>query len=212
MASRKRIAGYIKLRIPAGEASPAPPVGSALGAKGVNIMQFVQAFNAATADKGKGIIPVVITVYEDKSFDFVTKTPPVAYLIKDALGLTSGSAEPHMSKVGMLSQAQLRQIAETKLPDLNANDVEAAMKIVQGTARSMGVRIEGVAETGVYTKKRGVRVTQVIGTFQDTLIDPETQDSMEFSDDIDTSDDIDAADSFDAADATDMVETEDQDA
>jgi large subunit ribosomal protein L11 len=154
MASKKKIAGYIKLQITAGAASPAPPVGPALGAKGVNIMQFVQAFNAATADKGNTIIPVEITVYEDKSFDFVTKTPPAAVLIKDALGLQSGSAEPHMSKVGTLSQEQLRQIAETKLPDLNANDVEAAMKVVQGTARSMGVRIDGIADSGVYSKKK----------------------------------------------------------
>ena len=154
MASRKRIAGYIKLQIPAGSASPAPPVGPALGAKGVNIMQFVQAFNSATADKGNTIIPVEITVYEDKSFDFITKTPPAAILIKEALGLASGSDEPHMSKVGTLTKEQLRVIAETKLPDLNANDIEAAMKIVQGTARSMGVRIEGVADTGVYTRRR----------------------------------------------------------
>jgi large subunit ribosomal protein L11 len=154
MPPSKKIAGYIKLQIPAGSASPAPPVGPALGAKSVNIMQFVQAFNAATADKGNTIIPVVITVYEDKSFDFVTKTPPVAVLIKEALGLPAGSAEPHTAKVGQLSKQQLREIAETKLPDLNAIDIDAAMKIVQGTARSMGVRVEGVADTGVYRKKK----------------------------------------------------------
>jgi large subunit ribosomal protein L11 len=150
--------GYIKLQIPAGQATPAPPVGPALGAKGVNIMQFCQSFNAATQDKGNTIIPVEITVYEDKTFDFVTKTPPAAILIKEALGLQSGSGEPHLTKVGELSQEQLRTIAETKLPDLNANDVEAAMKVIQGTARSMGVRVEGVADTGVYgrgKKKKG---------------------------------------------------------
>jgi large subunit ribosomal protein L11 len=152
MAPKKKIAGFIKLQIPAGSASPAPPVGPALGAKGVNIMQFVQAFNAATQDKGSTIIPVEITVYEDKTFDFITKTPPAAVLIKEALGLESGSGEPHLNKVGTLSVDKLRQIAETKLPDLNANDVEAAMKVIQGTARSMGVRIEGIADTGVYTK------------------------------------------------------------
>ena len=157
MAPRKKIAAFVKLQIPAGQATPAPPVGSALGAKGVNIMQFCQAFNAATQDKGNTIIPVVITVYEDKTFDFVTKTPPAAVLIKEALALESGSGEPHTKKVGQLSKDQLRTIAETKMPDLNANDIDAAMKIVQGTARSMGVRIEGVKDTGVYSrsKKKG---------------------------------------------------------
>jgi large subunit ribosomal protein L11 len=157
MASKKKIAGYIKLQIPAGKATPAPPVGPALGAKGLNIVQFTQAFNAATSDKGDTIIPVVITVYEDKTFDFECKTPPAAILIKQALGLESGSAAPHTSKVGTLSKDQLRQIAETKMPDLNANDVEAAMKVVAGTARSMGVRIEGVPDTGVYTKAKKVK-------------------------------------------------------
>jgi large subunit ribosomal protein L11 len=152
MAPAKNIIGYIKLQIPAGGATPAPPVGPALGAKGVNIMQFCQAFNAATADKGTTIIPVEITVYEDKSFDFVTKTPPAAILIKEALNLESGSGEPHITKVGELTHEQLRSIAEIKLPDLNANDVESAMKIIQGTARSMGVRVEGVADTGTYVK------------------------------------------------------------
>ena len=152
MAPKKKIAGYIKLQIPAGGATPAPPVGPALGAKGVNIMQFCQAFNAATQDKGSTIIPVEITVYEDKTFDFVTKTPPAAILIKEALKLESGSGEPHTTKVGTLTKEQLRQIAETKMPDLNANDIDAAMKIVQGTARSMGVRIEGIPDTGVYTR------------------------------------------------------------
>jgi len=164
MAPKKKIAGYIKLQIPAGAATPAPPVGPALGAKGVNIMQFCQAFNAATADKGSTIIPVEITVYEDKTFDFITKTPPAAILIKEALGLQSGSGEPHTNKVGTLTTDQLRQIAETKLPDLNANDVEAAMKVIQGTARSMGVRIEGVPDTGIYTKGKklsNLEVTQL---------------------------------------------------
>jgi large subunit ribosomal protein L11 len=154
---KKKIAGYIKLQIPAGQATPAPPVGPVLGAKGVNIMQFCQAFNAVTQDRGNTIIPVEITVYEDKTFDFVTKTPPAAVLIREALGLESGSGEPHLTKVGTLTNDQLRSIAETKMPDLNANDIEAAMKVVQGTARSMGVRIEGVADTGVYAraKKKG---------------------------------------------------------
>ncbi|MCL2756581.1 MAG: 50S ribosomal protein L11 [Coriobacteriia bacterium] len=154
MAPRKKITALVKLQIKAGAATPAPPVGPALGSKGVNIMQFCQAFNAATADKGGTIIPVEVTVYEDKTFDFVTKTPPVAVLIKEALSLKAGSKEPHLVKVGTLTKAQLRQIAEIKLPDLNANDIDAAMKIVKGTARSMGVRIQGVPETGVYTKSK----------------------------------------------------------
>ncbi len=137
----KEVTGFIKLQIPAGQANPAPPVGPALGAQGVNIMQFCQAFNAATQDKGNTIIPVEITVYEDKSFDFVCKTPPAAVLIKEALKLKSGSAVPQSDKVGELSQEQLRSIAEIKLPDLNANDIEAAMRIVAGTARSMGVTV-----------------------------------------------------------------------
>jgi large subunit ribosomal protein L11 len=154
---KKKVASYIKLQITAGQATPAPPVGPALGAKGVNIMQFCQAFNAATQDKGSTIIPVEITVYEDKTFDFITKTPPAAILIKEALGLSSGSSEPHVTKVGTLTKEQLRSIAQTKMPDLNANDVDAAIKVIQGTARSMGVRVEGVAETGVYLrgKKKG---------------------------------------------------------
>ena len=142
MAKKKEVSGFVKLQIPAGQANPAPPVGPALGAQGVNIMQFCQAFNAATKDKGNTIIPVEITVYDDKTFDFVCKTPPAAVLIKEALGIESGSAVPQRDKVGTLSKEQLRQIAETKLPDLNANDVEAAMKVVAGTARSMGVLVE----------------------------------------------------------------------
>lgn len=139
--AEKKIATVIKLQIPAGQANPAPPVGPALGAAQVNIMQFCQAFNAATQDKAGDIIPVEIFVYEDRSFDFVTHTPPVAHLIKKALGLKSGSAVPQRDKVGQLSQEQLTQIAETKMPDLNANDIEAAKKIIAGTARSMGVTV-----------------------------------------------------------------------
>ncbi len=142
MAS-KEVVGLIKLQIPAGAANPAPPVGPALGARGVNIMQFCQAFNAETKDKSGTIIPVEITVYEDKSFTFVCKTPPAAVLIKEKLKIKSGSGIPQLKSVGTLTEAQLREIAEIKLPDLNANDVEAAMEIIAGTARSMGVRIEG---------------------------------------------------------------------
>ena len=139
--AEKKIATVIKLQIPAGQANPAPPVGPALGAAQVNIMQFCQAFNAATQDKAGDIIPVEIFVYEDRSFDFVTHTPPAAHLIKKALGLKRGSAVPQRDKVGQLSQEQLTQIAETKMPDLNANDIEAAKKIIAGTARSMGVTV-----------------------------------------------------------------------
>lgn len=142
MAKDREVSGFIKLQIPAGQANPAPPVGPALGAQGVNIMQFCTAFNAETADKGNTIIPVEITVYEDKSFDFICKTPPAAVLIRQALGIQKGSGVPQRDKVGTLTQAQLTEIAETKLPDLNANDIEAAKKIVAGTARSMGVLVE----------------------------------------------------------------------
>lgn len=142
MAKDKEVSGFIKLQIPAGQANPAPPVGPALGAQGVNIMQFCTAFNAETADKGNTIIPVEITVYEDKSFDFICKTPPAAVLIRQALGIQKGSGVPQRDKVGTLTQAQLTEIAETKLPDLNANDIETAKKIVAGTARSMGVLVE----------------------------------------------------------------------
>ena len=139
--AKKQVTHFIKLQIPAGAANPAPPVGPALGAAQVNIMQFCQAFNAATADKAGDIIPVEITVYEDRSFDFITKTPPAAELIKKAAGVPKGSATPHTVKVASLTQAQVREIAESKMPDLNANDVEAAKRIVAGTARSMGVTI-----------------------------------------------------------------------
>ena len=137
----KKIDGYIKLQIPAGGATPAPPVGPALGQKSVNIMDFCKQFNARTQDQQGMIIPVVITVYTDRSFDFVCKTPPAAVLIKKALNIPSGSGEPNKKKVGTLTQAQLREIAEKKMPDLNAASVEAAMSIIAGTARSMGVTV-----------------------------------------------------------------------
>ena len=137
----KEIEGFIKLQIPGGQANPAPPVGPALGAKGVNIMQFCQAFNAATQDKMGTIVPVEITVYDDKTFDFVCKTPPAAFLIKKALGIESAAANSIKEIAGTLTQEQLTEIAETKPPDRNANDIEAAKKIVAGTARSMGVKI-----------------------------------------------------------------------
>jgi large subunit ribosomal protein L11 len=135
----KQISGTIKLQIPAGEANPAPPVGPALGQHGVNIMEFCKAFNAKTEQQKGTIIPVIITVYEDKSFTFVTKTPPAAILIKKALKLEKGSGEPNKVKVGVITQQQLEEIARMKMPDLNANDIEAAKKIIEGTARNMGV-------------------------------------------------------------------------
>jgi large subunit ribosomal protein L11 len=137
----KKVADIVKLQIPAGGASPAPPVGPALGAAGINIMDFCKAFNAETQAAGGIITPVVITVYEDRSFTFITKTPPAAVLIKQAISLPKGSGEPHRDKVGHLTADQLRQIAETKMPDLNANDVESAMTMIAGTARSMGVTV-----------------------------------------------------------------------
>ena len=139
----KKVMKLIKLQIPAGQANPAPPVGPALGQHGVNIMEFCKAFNAATASSAPGrITPVEITVFEDRSFTFITKTPPAAVLIKEALRLDKGSAEPNRNKVGRLTKAQLRQIAEMKLPDLNARDVDQAMLVIAGTARSMGVEVE----------------------------------------------------------------------
>ena len=138
----KKVVGQIKLQIPAGKATPAPPVGPALGQAGVNIMDFCKAFNAQTQNEGGTIIPVEITVYEDRSFDFITKTPPAAVLIKEAIGIPKGSGEPHVNKVGTISQDQIRQIAERKMPDLNANDIDAAAKIIAGTARSMGITVE----------------------------------------------------------------------
>jgi large subunit ribosomal protein L11 len=137
----KNVVGFIKLQIPGGQANPAPPVGPALGQHQVNIMQFCQAFNAATQDKMGTIIPVEISVYEDRSFDFILKTPPAAVLLKQAAGVESGSGTPNRTKVATVTRAQLQEIAETKMPDLNANDVEAAMKIIAGTARSMGFEI-----------------------------------------------------------------------
>ena len=135
----KKVVALVKLQIPAGKATPAPPVGTALGPHGVNIMQFTKEFNAKTADQAGMIIPVVLTVYADRSFSFITKTPPVAVLIKKALGIESGSAEPNKTKVAKLSQDKVREIAEVKMPDLNAASIEAAMKMVEGTARSMGI-------------------------------------------------------------------------
>ena len=137
----KKVLTTLKLQAMGGAASPAPPVGPALGQHGINIMEFCKAFNAQTQSETGTVIPVVITVYEDRSFTFITKTPPAAVLIKEALNLKSGSGEPNRAKVGTLTRDQLRSIAERKMPDLNANDVEAAMNIVAGTARSMGVEV-----------------------------------------------------------------------
>ena len=138
----KKVSGYIKLQIPAGKATPAPPVGPALGQYGVNIVQFTKEFNARTADQGDLIIPVVITVYADRSFSFITKTPPAAVLIKKACKIAKASGVPNKTKVATLSKADLQQIAETKMPDLNAASLEAAMSMIAGTARSMGVTVE----------------------------------------------------------------------
>lgn len=135
----KKVTGFIKLQIPAAKATPAPPVGPALGQHGVNIMGFVKEFNERTAKQAGLIIPVVITVYQDRSFTFITKTPPAAVLIKKAVGIESGSAKPNKDKVAKITKAQVREIAETKMPDLNAASVESAMRMVAGTARSMGV-------------------------------------------------------------------------
>ncbi len=137
----KKVKGYIKLQIPAGKATPAPPVGPALGQHGVNIVEFTKQFNAKTADKGDTIIPVVITVYADRSFSFVTKTPPAPVLIKKACNIKSGSAVPNKTKVAQITQAQIREIAELKMPDLNAASVESAMSMIAGTARSMGITV-----------------------------------------------------------------------
>lgn len=138
----KKVSAIVKLQIPAGKATPAPPVGTALGPHGVNIMQFTKEFNAKTQDKVGLIIPVVLTVYQDRSFTFITKTPPAPVLIKKALNLKSGSGEPNKKKVAKLTKDQVKEIAEMKMPDLNAADVEAAMRMVAGTARSMGVEVE----------------------------------------------------------------------
>lgn len=138
---KKKVAAIVKIALKAGAATPAPPVGTALGPHGVNIMEFVKAYNAKTESQRGNIIPVEITVYEDRTFTFVTKTPPAAELIKRAAGVSKGSKRPHADKVGTITSDQVRDIAATKMPDLNANDIEAAMKIVAGTARSMGVKV-----------------------------------------------------------------------
>ncbi|EKK20052.1 LSU ribosomal protein L11p (L12e) [Fructilactobacillus florum 8D] len=139
----KKVADIVKLQIAAGKATPAPPVGPALGQAGVNIMEFTKDFNARTAEQAGMLIPVVITVYEDHSFDFITKTPPAAVLLKKAAGVESGSGEPNTKKVATVTKDQVKEIAETKMQDLNAADVEAAMRMIEGTARSMGFTVEG---------------------------------------------------------------------
>ena len=144
----KKVLTTIKLQAPGGQASPAPPVGPALGQHGINIMEFCKAFNAQTQQDAGTVIPVVITVYEDRSFTFVTKSPPAAVLIKQALNLEKGSGEPNREKVGQITQGQLREIAERKMDDLNANDLDAASRIIAGTARSMGVEVEGMEGAG----------------------------------------------------------------
>jgi large subunit ribosomal protein L11 len=138
----KKVLALVKLQVPAGQATPSPPVGPALGQHGVNIMEFCKTFNARTQGQEGLIIPVVITVYADRTFTFVTKTPPAAVLLKRAAGIAKGSGEPNRNKVGQVTRAQVQEIAETKMPDLNANDIEGAMRIVEGTARSMGITIE----------------------------------------------------------------------
>ncbi|RMI04601.1 50S ribosomal protein L11 [Cellulomonas triticagri] len=143
MPPKKKVTGLIKLQINAGAATPAPPIGPALGQHGVNIMEFCKAYNAATESQRGNVIPVEITVYEDRSFTFITKTPPAAEMIKKAAGVAKGSPTPHTVKVATLTSAQVREIAQTKLEDLNANDIAAAEKIIAGTARSMGIKVEG---------------------------------------------------------------------
>jgi large subunit ribosomal protein L11 len=143
MPAKKKIAGLIKLQIQAGAATPAPPVGPALGQHGVNIMDFCKQYNAATESQRGNVIPVEITVYEDRSFDFITKTPPAARLILKAAGVEKGSGEPHKTKVATISRDAVREIAQTKMADLNANDIDAAEKIIAGTARSMGITVTG---------------------------------------------------------------------
>ena len=137
----KKVTGYIKLQIPAGAATPAPPVGPALGQHGVNIMEFCKGFNAQTASQEGLILPAVVTIYQDRSFSFVVKTPPAAVLLKRAAGIAKASAVPHRDKIGKVTRAQVREIAQTKLPDLTANSLEAAMRIIEGTARSMGIEV-----------------------------------------------------------------------
>ncbi|GAA3535002.1 50S ribosomal protein L11 [Aeromicrobium flavum] len=142
MPPKKKVAAVVKVQLQAGKANPAPPVGTALGPHGVNIMDFCKAYNAQTESMAGNVIPVEITIYEDRSFTFVTKTPPAAELIKKAAGLAKGSSVPNTDKVGKLTRDQVREIAQTKMPDINANDIDGAMKIVEGTARSMGVTID----------------------------------------------------------------------
>ena len=139
----KKVIGFIKLQIPAGKANPAPPVGPALGQHGVNIMEFCKAFNAKTQEQMGKLIPVEITVYADRSFSFITKTPPAASLLLEAAGLEKGSGEPHKEKVGTVTSAQIKEIAEIKMPDLNASDIDSAMQMIAGTARSMGIVVKG---------------------------------------------------------------------
>src|SRR5215468_4739992 len=143
MPPKKKLSAIIKLQLNAGAATPAPPVGTALGQHGVNIMEFCKAYNAATENQRGNVIPVEITIYEDRSFTFITKTPPAPELIKKAAGVQKGSAEPHKDKIGSMTQAQVREIAQVKMPDLNATSIEAAEKIIAGTARSMGIKVEG---------------------------------------------------------------------
>jgi large subunit ribosomal protein L11 len=140
---RRKVAAVIKIELPAGQATPAPPVGTALGPHAVNIMEFVKQYNAATSGQIGNVIPVEITIYEDRTFSFVLRTPPAAVLLRKAAGVEKGSAEPHREKVGTVTRAQVREIAETKMPDLNALDIEGAMKVVEGTARSMGIVVSG---------------------------------------------------------------------
>ncbi|MCD9153978.1 50S ribosomal protein L11 [Aeromicrobium duanguangcaii] len=142
MPPKKKVAAVVKVQLQAGKANPAPPVGTALGPHGVNIMDFCKAYNAQTESMAGNVIPVEITIYEDRSFTFITKTPPAAELIKKAAGLAKGSSSPNTDKVGKLTRDQVREIAQTKMPDINANDIDGAMKIVEGTARSMGVTID----------------------------------------------------------------------
>ena len=139
----RKVRAIVKLQIPAGKATPAPPIGPALGQHGINIMQFVKEYNERTASQSGSIIPVELTVFEDRSFTFVTKTPPATDLLKKAAGVEKGSSNPKLNKIGVVSKAKLKGVAELKMKDLNANDVDAAMKIVEGTARSMGIRVEG---------------------------------------------------------------------
>src|ERR671933_135965 len=188
MPPKKKVSGLIKLQITAGQATPAPPVGPALGQHGVNIMEFVKAYNAATESQRGQVVPVEISVFEDRSFTFVTKTPPASKLILQAAGVLKGSGEPHKTKVATITQDQVRDIAQAKLTDLNANDVEAAMKIIAGTARSMGSTVKKVDRARLYTPLEAVRLARETSTtkrFDSTVevairlgVDPRTADQM----------------------------------